>query len=179
MRIEANRVGLLLLAIAVLDCGGSITGGGRMTGQGGQGGATTTVPCSAMGACECMAASDRCAARTEPCWCPSECNPQIECICGGGRFLGCEDQSIVASCNTALAAVQAKCADLPNVQYIADICATRADTACVAACLVNLKSSGACSEIDCGFCPVCDCAAPTVPSPFADCLGACPAPLPD
>ena len=178
MRIERNRIGLLLVAIAAVGCGGSLNIGGPVTGRGGQGGATTTIPCSAMGECDCIAAQGRCTIRAEACWCPSECAPKVECLCGGGRFLACEDNAIVASCTAELNAVQAKCADLPNVQYLADLCTTSGDTACVAACLRNLNIRGACSEIDCRFCAVCDCAAPTTPSPFADCLQACPAPLP-
>jgi len=176
MRSEANRIGVLLVAIAVAGCGGSITGKGPMTGQGG---ATTTIPCSAMGACECMAASSRCSARVESCWCPSECNPQIACVCGGGRFLACEDKATVAACTTALTAVQAKCAGQSNVQWIADICTTAADPTCVAACLSNLATGGACTEIDCRFCALCDCGPATVPSPFGDCVRACAPPLPE
>jgi hypothetical protein len=181
MRIEANRIGFLLVAIAVAGCGGSITGTGPMagqsggTGQGGQGGATTTIPCSAMGACECMA-NDRCAPRHEACWCPSECDPQIACVCGGGRFLACEDNATIASCTTELAAVQAKCANQAFVQYIGDLCSLSSVTpTCVAACLANLKTTGSCSEIDCYFCKACDCAPPP-PSTFRECLAACPLP---
>jgi hypothetical protein len=181
MRDGASRIGFLLLVIAVVGCGGSITGNGPMTGQGGQGGSTTTIPCAAMGQCECWAASDRCTARTEACWCPSECNAAIDCICGGGRFLACQDRTVAASCTSELAAVQAKCANQSFVQYIGDLCSLSAVTpACVAACLANLNTSGSCAEIDCSFCPVCDCAAPAMPSPFAACLRACyPPPLPE
>jgi hypothetical protein len=185
MRIAANRIAssLLLTAIVVAGCGGSITGNGPMTGQGGQGarggqgGGTTTVPCEAMGACECLAASNRCTVRTEDCWCPSECaapGTGIDCICGGGRFLSCEDRSTAASCMNELAAVQAKCANHSFAQYIGDICSLSSiHPTCVATCLANLNTTGSCSEIDCSFCPVCDCAAPATPSPFLACLEAC------
>jgi len=180
MRIDARGIGLLLVAVAVAGCGGSL--GGQMTGQGGQGGATTTIPCSAMGACECLNASDRCRPLTEDCWCPGECYPggAIDCICGGGRFLACEDSAPVIACGHELRSVQAKCANQSFVQYIGDVCTTRGDPTCVAACLGKLLTTGSCSEIDCRFCPVCDCAVPTVPSPFADCIQACvPPPVPE
>jgi hypothetical protein len=83
MTAKRKWVGMFLLAAGLLGCGGSISG---------PDGATTTIPCSAMGACECLAASDRCTARTEACWCPSECSPLIDCICGGGKFLACENR---------------------------------------------------------------------------------------
>jgi len=182
MRSAANRLGLLSLAIAagIVGCGGSITGTGPMTGQGGQGGGTTTIPCAAMDACACMAASDRCTAQKEDCWCPSECDPQIQCICGGGRFLGCEDRSVIAPCMTALAAVQAKCAGQPFLQYLEPICVwTNRDPACTTACLRTLNASGSCAEIDCSFCQTCDCAGPAMPSPLAACLQACASGLPE
>jgi hypothetical protein len=180
MRTVTKRIGVLLLAVAAASCGGSINGNGPVTGQGGQGGGTTTIPCSAMGACECTAASDRCTAQKEACWCPSECDPQIQCICGGGRFLGCEDRSVIASCVNELSAVQAKCAGEPFLQYLAQICVqTNRDPNCTAACLANLNASGSCAEIDCSFCPVCDCAGPATPSPLAACLQACSSALPE
>jgi len=156
---------VLALTAALLGCGGSLNKN--------DGGATGT-PCSSLGACECMAASDRCVARTESCWCPSECNPQIACICGGGQFLACDEKSVVAICSEWLTAVQSKCAGQPFVQYIANICTNaNTDATCVAGCLANLRNVGSCSEIDCGFCTVCDCAGPQVPSPFAACLANC------
>jgi hypothetical protein len=190
MRIEVRRIGFWLGAVAALGCGGSISGNGPMTGQGaqtgtgqgGQGGGTS-IPCEAMGACECLAAGGRCTALQEACWCPSECAPPgtaIDCICGGGRFLACQESSVITPCLNELTAVQAKCANQSFVQYIAGICTnTRYDPICVAACLADLKTTGACTEIDCYFCPVCDCAVPTMPSPFRDCLSACLPPLPE
>jgi hypothetical protein len=176
MTATQRRVGLFVFSVAaaLLGCGGSLKG------NSGPDGATTTIPCSAMGACECLAASDRCASRTEPCWCPSECDPQIACICGGGRFLGCENASVISACSNELAAVQAKCAGQAFVQYIGGLCVnTFGDPNCTAACLAKLKSTGSCSEIDCYFCPVCDCAEPTMPSPFRACLQACQPPAPE
>jgi hypothetical protein len=172
MRSDHTVLAVLCLVIALGGCGGSLN-------MGGPDGGTTSVPCSARSACECMAASDRCTPRTEACWCPSECNPQIECVCGGGQFLSCEEKSVVTVCSDWLTAVQAKCAGEPFVQYIGSICVeTRADPLCTANCLANLKDNGSCSEIDCSFCPVCDCAQPATSSPFAACLQACRTPHP-
>ncbi|HEY5448952.1 MAG TPA: hypothetical protein VIQ54_09385, partial [Polyangia bacterium] len=114
MRMNAEPIGIVLLAAALLGCGGSLNKGPD---------GSTSGACSTLGACECMAASDRCSARTEACWCPSECNPNIACICGGGKFLGCENKAVAGSCASELSAVQAKCAGQPFVQYIANICA--------------------------------------------------------
>ena len=85
----------------------------------------------------------------------------------------------IAACTTELTAVLAKCANQPFVQDIDDICATQGNPTCVAACLAKLNATGSCSEIDCSFCPICDCAGPATPSPFAACLQACAAALPD
>ena len=162
------------LGALLLGCGGSLSK------TGGPDGGTTTIPCSAMGACECMAASDRCAPRTEACWCPSECNPQVACICGGGQFLACDDRAVVTICSEWLTAVQSKCAGQPNVQYIGGLCTDGfSDPFCTANCLANLKDIGSCAEIDCSFCPVCDCAGPATPTPFAVCLQACRTPQPE
>jgi hypothetical protein len=165
MTAARDQVVVLALAAALLGCGGSLP-------QNGDGSATP--PCSSLGACECMAAGDRCAPRTDACWCPSECNPQIACICGGGQFLACEERSVITACSDWLTAVQSKCAGQPFVQYLGSVCVeTRGDPICIAGCLANLNEFGSCAEIDCSFCPVCDCAEPATPSPFAACLQAC------
>jgi len=158
--------------------GGSSLGGmGGTTGGGGtlgSGGSTPTGACSTLSGCECLAASDRCVPRSEACWCPTECFPGSVCVCGGGKFLGCENKAVAGSCASELSAVQAKCAGQPFVQYIANICANpNSASACVAGCLANLRNTGSCSEIDCGFCTVCDCAGPAGVSPFASCLANC------
>jgi hypothetical protein len=164
---DANtRVGLFLLAVGLLGCGGSINGNSGNH-------PTPPAACATLNACDCMAAGGRCTMRTEPCWCPSECSPQIACICGGGQFLACEDNPVVAACTSQLVAVQTKCASQPFVQYIGDLCTSAANPSCVSACLANLATGGSCTEIDCGFCPVCDCAQPATSSPFAACLAAC------
>jgi hypothetical protein len=167
MRIDRKLAGVVVLALGLLGCGGSITG---RTPDG----STQPGACASLGACECMAASDRCSARTEACWCPSECDPRIACVCGGGRFLACEEKATVASCANALAAVQSKCAGQPFVEWIADMCSqTALEPSCVAGCLTRLQTTGSCSEIDCSFCGVCDCAGPATPSPFSTCLANC------
>ena len=174
MTANRRRIGFFLAALGLLaGCGGSITGNNSPDG------ATTTIPCSAMGACACMEASDRCAARTEACYCPTSCDPNILCICGGGRFLACDDKAVSASCTTALAAVQAKCTGQPFVQDIGGVCSSGSDPTCVAGCLAKLNSTGSCSEIDCSFCLACDCAGPATPSPFAACLQTCAPVLPE
>ena len=86
MRANWHRAAVLVLVAGLLGCGGSIEGSNAPDG------ATTTIPCSAMVACACLEASDRCVVRTEACWCPSECDSQIVCICGGGKFLGCDNR---------------------------------------------------------------------------------------
>ena len=172
MTANRRRIGQFLAALSLLaGCGGTITG------NGGPDGATTTIPCSAMGACACREASDRCAMRTEACWCDSECDPSSVCKCGGGRFLACDDNAVVASCTRELAAVQTKCPT--GGQYISDIdiCSSSRSPSCVASCLANLQATGSCSELNC-FCPVCDCIAPETPT-FSNCLAACDLPLPD
>jgi len=145
---------------------GGTTGGGGTTGAGGS---TPTGPCASLSGCDCLAASDRCTPRSEACWCPTECNGNV-CVCGGGQFLACENKA--GSCASELAAVQTKCAGQSFIQFIGEICSGQNAT-CVAGCLANLKNTGSCSEIDCGFCTVCDCAAPAMPSPFATCLANC------
>jgi hypothetical protein len=160
-KIVALVIGLGLAA----GCGSGTLGGGP------DGATPNNAACSTLGACGCMAASDRCVSRTEACWCPSECAPEIVCVCGGGRFLGCEDKASTTTmgCSAALAGVQQTCAGQPFVGYIGELC-SRPNPVCVADCLTRITS---CSEIDCGFCPVCDCAAPATPSPFAACLESC------
>ena len=172
MRNDRKRFGILVVAMALLGCGGSLNSNKGPDGS-------TTGACSSLGACECMAASDRCTAVTESCWCPSECDPNITCICGGGRFLACQDKDLVAVCADWLTVVQSKCAGQPFVQYIGDLCNSAVNPHCVSGCLANLSNTGSCSEIDCSFCPVCDCAPPAAQSPFATCLASCRPPPPE
>jgi hypothetical protein len=161
----AKIVALVIALGLAAGCGSGTLGGGP------DGGGPPNGACAALGACGCMAASDRCTARTEACYCPTECNPELVCICGGGRFLACEDKAATTAmaCSTELARVQQACAAQPFVNYIAGVCSEPNPT-CTATCLANL---GSCSEIDCGFCSVCDCAAPAMPSAFAACLSRC------
>ena len=166
MRNDRKRFGSLVLAMGLLGCGGSLNSN---TGPDG----SSAGACASLGACECMAASDRCTLLAESCWCPSECDPNITCICGGGRSLGCEDKALVGSCTAWLTVVQNKCAGQSFVQHIGDLCTTTANPNCVSFCLANLNNNGQCSEIDCSFCPVCDCAPPAAQSPFATCLASC------
>jgi hypothetical protein len=67
--------------------------------------------------------------------------------------------------------VQTLCAGKPFAQYIGGLCSTNAD--CVAACLAsNIVNVDTCAQIDCYFCPVCDCLPPP-PSPLRTCLATC------
>lgn len=51
-------------------------------------------PCTAeTTACGCYARRDECRLVTEACWCPSECDATIACVCGGGAFLRCESKA--------------------------------------------------------------------------------------
>jgi hypothetical protein len=172
MTAQWKPIGLLLLAAGLLACGGSLKGNGGADGS-------TPGACATLGACECMAASDLCAPRTEACYCPTSCDPNIACICGGGRFLACEEKAVFAGCASVFTAVQTKCAGQAFVQYIGGVCTSGSDPTCVANCLSALNNTGSCSEIDCYFCPACDCAAPPMPSPFRACLQTCTPLLPE
>ncbi len=47
-------------------------------------------PCASIpDACGCHERAD-CQLVTEACWCPSECDPKVACVCGGGKFLRCD-----------------------------------------------------------------------------------------
>jgi len=181
MRFDRELLVISTLAtLALAACGGSITSTTRPDASPSPDAttpdATTTIPCAAMGACECLAASDRCTARTEDCWCPTECHPEIACICGGGRFLACQNRTMpTTACADQVARVQALCAGKPFVQYLANVC--NGGPVCVAECLAQLQDTTACDQIDCGFCPTCDCAPPAQQSALAACLAGC-VPLP-
>lgn len=49
-------------------------------------------PCAQLNMCQCYARSSDCRMVTEACWCASECDARIACICGGGAFLRCESK---------------------------------------------------------------------------------------
>ena len=166
-----------LLFLTLLGCGGSLKGNGP----------DGSSRCTAMGACECLAASDRCSANAESCWCPSECYPgaPIECFCGGGRFLSCQDKTVAVDCAAELAAFQSKCAGQPYVEFLSDMCTRPAGQVgagspnCIGGCLAELNKTGSCSEIDCSFCQgTCDCANLPAANAFERCLTTCNAPPP-
>ena len=169
MRARSIGSGLLLLVLGLGGCGGSIKGSGPD-------GSTPTGACASLGACECWAASDRCSMRTESCWCPSECNPNIACICGGGQFLGCEDKAAATACDAEMARVQTLCAGQPFVGDIGSLCASNGS--CIAGCLAKLSTVDTCAQIDCSFCLACDCAGPAMPSAFSTCVNNCNLPPP-
>ena len=168
MRIEPamKPICAVFVSLFLVACGGSIKSPG-------QDASAPTGACATLGACECAAAGDRCVARTEACYCPTSCDPNIVCICGGGEFLSCEDRVAVSTCSAQLARVQTLCAGKPFVEYIGGLCGT--NPTCVASCLQSLQTVDSCAQIDCYFCPVCDCAEPP-PSPLRACLSACRAP---
>jgi len=167
-----TRIGPLILAFGLLGCNDNFNNhpGSDGSAPAGQDGGAPPVTCSSLGECDCVAARDRCTARAEPCWCPS-CDPSIVCACGGGKFLGCEDRTVVTSCEMELARVQTLCAGKPYVEFIGGLCSAQAD--CVATCLANnIVNVDSCAQIDCYFCLVCDCL-PQPPSAFRTCLAAC------
>jgi len=131
MPASRNTIGMALLAAALFGCGGSLNKGP----DGSTGGA-----CSTLGACECMAASDRCSARTEACWCPSECSPNIACICGGGRFLACQDKTAAVSCDAQVTRVKSMCAGMGFIDVIDNFCVN--NPTCSAQCLSALTTTG-------------------------------------
>jgi hypothetical protein len=170
MRIDRERIGVVLLVAALAGCGGSIKGNGSD-------GSIPAGACASLGACDCYAAADRCAMQTESCWCASACDPNIACVCGGGRFLGCEEKSLFAGCTTALAAAKTKCPD--HAPGTDDLCSTAADPSCVAACLANFNSTGSCAELGCSCEVVCECIPPAPsPNPLVNCISACNLPPP-
>ena len=49
-----------------------------------------TGPCATItDLCSCNARLD-CYAVSDGCICPSECGAQVQCVCGGGKFLRCD-----------------------------------------------------------------------------------------
>jgi hypothetical protein len=170
-----KRVGHLVFAFAIAACGSSVLQHPDSGTPMGQDGAPTGA-CSSLGECACFAANDRCSMRTEACWCPSTCDPAIVCVCGGGQFLSCEEKRATGACGAEIARVTSLCAGKPFVQYLGEEqCSVNAD--CAAACFAtNIVNVDTCAQIDCYFCPVCDCLPPP-PSPLRDCLAACRTPV--
>src|SRR5215831_11170654 len=155
MHMASGRMVVALVAAAagLVGCGGSIKGNGPD-------GSTQPGACASLGACDCYAAADRCSMQTQSCWCPSECDPNIACVCGGGQFLACVDKpQATTTCDAQLMRVQALCAAQPFIGDIAGVCAQNAT--CVAGCLSQLSTVDSCTQIDCSFCLVCDCLSPS------------------
>jgi hypothetical protein len=169
-----SRAAVLALLVALAGCSGSLSG------QGGPDAGPDVHPtpalCSSLSACACYTNSDRCTMRTEACWCPSECDPNIACVCGGGQFLGCQDKATARACDAESARVQTLCAGRPFTSFLAGICST--DPTCMAACLQQLETVDSCTQIDCSFCTTCDCLSPSTPSPLRICINNCSLPPP-
>jgi len=151
--------------LGLIGCGGSIKG------TGGPDGSTPTAACSSLSVCDCWDASDRCQMQTTSCWCPNECNPQIECLCGGGQFIGCEDKTAATGCDAELARVQTLCSAQPFTSFLSNICSS--NSTCIAGCLSQLATADTCTQIDCSFCTTCDCLLPSTPSAFRACVDNC------
>jgi hypothetical protein len=157
---------------AGIGCGGSIKGGGP-----GPGGSTQQPgACASLGECDCYAAGNRCTMLTESCWCPSVCDSKIACVCGGGKFLGCEDSTGTTNCDTQLARVQNLCANHPFLNDLSNVCAS--NPTCIGGCLSQLTTVDSCAQIDCSFCTACDCSSPSPPSQLSTCIAGCTAPPP-
>jgi hypothetical protein len=164
MRI-ARTVGVLSVLLGLAGCGGSLN-----TNRGPDG--TTTSPCFQMGACECMAASDRCEGVAEPCWCPSECDPNIACVCGGGKFLECHDRPPPYDCDRQFQRVSSLCSGTPFVKELGGLCVINPD--CMGQCMSALTTTESCAQIDCSFCSAaCDCTLQSMPSALRTCVEMC------
>jgi hypothetical protein len=162
------HLGLFLVAVGLLGCGGNLNTNGAPDGS------TPTVPCYTMGACACMAASDRCESLTEACWCASECNPNIACVCGGGKFIECHDRTPETACDNQASRVTSMCAGTPFVNEIPWLCTSGASPACMGQCLSALTTTESCAQIDCSFCLAgCDCTLPSMPSALRNCVVSC------
>jgi hypothetical protein len=166
MPIQRALVGVFFIALALAGCGGALKGNGGPDGS-------TDSTCALLGACDCLAAGDRCVARSTECWCPSACYPgaPVDCFCSGGAFVACEDNSAAIACAGQLGRVQSLCAGQPFVGSIDNICAT--NPTCMAGCLGQLGTAASCSQIDCSFCLTCDCAPPTMASALRACVTNC------
>ena len=163
MTAVRRRIGIAAFAASLLGCGCSLN----------QPGANGSGACAAKTACECLAARDFCESRTEACWCPSECDPNSACTCGGGRFLACEEAGAAwTRCDRQATRVTSLCAGTEFVGSVYGLCVSNPN--CTAQCLSALTTTQSCAQIDCSFCDVgCDCLLPAMPSAFRTCLIGC------
>jgi len=158
----------------MMSCGGSINGNGPDGST-----QTQTVGCASLDECACYAAGDRCSMVTESCWCPIVCDSKVACVCGGGKFLGCQDSAGTQSCDAQVARVQNLCAGQPFTSFLNGICSSGAlNPTCVGGCLSQLTTVDSCAQIDCSFCTTCDCAGPAMPSQLRTCIDGCYPPPP-
>jgi hypothetical protein len=152
-----TQLGLFLVAVGLLGCGGD-----------------AKAPCYSLGACACMAQSDRCETLTEACWCPSVCDSKISCVCGGGKFIACQDRPPPNDCYTQATRVTSLCAGTPFVDDIPWLCGSTFNPLCMGQCMSALTTTESCAQIDCSFClSGCDCMPPSMPSAFRTCVESC------
>jgi hypothetical protein len=189
---------LLIALLMVAACGGKgaaypdamapDSGSGGATGGGTGGTSGPAGTCEHLAACDCLGAGDRCAPVATACWCPT-CTANVQCICGGGTYHGCQPRSCRAAscgiggfrprgadgclscdqpdCATALGRVQQNC-NVAAVPELSTLCADASRAYCFASCLAQL---GACAEVNCDLCLSCDCAAPA--TAFTNCIASC------
>lgn len=144
--------------------------------------------CIGKASCDCRT-SPACQPIGTVCYCPTECG--IDCVCGGGSYLGCapkasgcastvacrpagrpgpQDQRgcfdcvYPATCETAAASLRDGC---PGKRTMLTALSCDKAPECVTRCINAVNS---CSDIGCGFCAACGCAAL---GPFEQCVLAC------
>jgi hypothetical protein len=156
-----RRIGIAAFAAGLLGCTLDKIGPRNSTG------------CATMTACECLAASEHCESRTEGCWCPSECDPNISCVCGGGRFLACEERGAAWDrCDAQATRVLSLCAGTEFLDAVGSLCSTNPN--CMTQCLGTLATPQSCAQIDCSFCSAgCDCPLPAMSSALRTCVVGC------
>lgn len=72
--MPAMRTLIVLMAMSLLACG-------------------VARPCSVeTTTCGCYARAE-CSVVVDTCFCPSECGADVRCVCGGGKFVRCEETS--------------------------------------------------------------------------------------
>ena len=161
MTAARHQVVVLALATALLGCGGSLAKNSD---------GSTTAPCSSLGACECMA-SDRCAPAPRRAGARASATRTSRASAAAasssparrGRWSR-SARTGSPPCSPSAPASRSSSTSLTSASI-----RTRIRSASPVAWR-TCRTPGRAREIDCSFCPVCDCAAPATPSPFAACL---------